>query len=243
MHSVRYRPALVAIVCVLGFMLATAFNTHARSTRIPPERAADLAGVIDAMERQRDDLQLRLAGLRSEVEVLDRQAAEDAGVRGTYARQLEEARRVAGLSPASGPGIEVTLSDASNVPAGEDPNDYLIHDFDVTAIVNALLAGGAQAVSVNGERVTSATSIRCAGTTILANSKRLASPYVVLAVGDPEALVGALGVDRAAKALIEDFSARYGLGAAVQRKPSLTVEAYQGSLQPSWAKSAEEGAR
>lgn len=234
--SSRYRPVLVVVFCVLGFMLAVAFNTKTRSSGVRPERAADLPGVVRDMERQRGALQERLSDLRERMSETERKAAADAGVRESFSRELEVARSAAGLTAVKGPGVEVTLGDGEEVPQGADPNDYLIHDYDVSGVVNALFAGGAEAVSVNGERVVVSTPIRCAGTTILVNSARLGNPYQIRAVGDPSELSGALLGDPTTGPLFETYKTTYGLDARVVVRDELTVPAYKGSARPGFAR-------
>ncbi len=97
----------------------------------------------------------------------------------------------AGLTPVSGRGVTITLKDA--VAIGElDIEDYIIHDSDVTAILDELKANGAQAISINGERLISTTKPVCAGPTIIVNDSRYPSPYVIKAIGDPDVLHDAI---------------------------------------------------
>ncbi|MBE0477147.1 MAG: DUF881 domain-containing protein [Coriobacteriia bacterium] len=227
---------MAVVFCVLGFMLAVAFNTKARSASVRPERAADLPAVVRDMERQRHALQDRLEDLRDSMAEADRLAAADAGVRESFSAELEAARAAAGLTAVQGPGVEILLGDGKDVPPGADPNDYLIHDYDLSGVVNALLAGGAEAVSVNGERIVATTPIRCAGTTILVNSTRLGNPYVVLAVGDPDALARSVLDDPMTGPVFGAYKTRYGLEARLVTRAEITVPSYRGSTQPAYAR-------
>jgi uncharacterized protein YlxW (UPF0749 family) len=235
-----YRPALVAVVAVLGLLVAVAFNTTQRAEEAPSERGSDLVTVVEELESDRDQLEERLAELREEMDVLEREAADDSGVRETYSAELERAREAAGLTAVVGPGVEITLGDGTDVSLGGDPNDYLIHDRDLSAVVNALLAGGAEAVDVDGERVVATTPIRCAGTTVLVNASRLGSPYVIRAVGDPETLEEAVMDDSAASLLFTQYKSQFGLQADIDRQLELTIEPYRGGLRPEYVSGAEE---
>lgn len=241
MNSIVYRPALIIVVGILGFFVAVSFNTTTRLAEARPQRAADLAGVVRGMEQQRTELEDRLAELRVEMTDLEHAAAETAGVSETFSRELELARQHAGLTPVRGPGLEILLGDGSDVASGADPNDYLIHDTDVAAVVNALLAGGAEAIDVNGERIVATTPIRCAGTTILVNATRLGSPYTIQAVGDPVALEAALSGDPVASLLMTAYKSQFGLQVSVTQVPELEVAEYRGSLRPQYAGPAGEG--
>jgi uncharacterized protein YlxW (UPF0749 family) len=97
----------------------------------------------------------------------------------------------AGLIPVSGKGIVITMEDA--LATGElDIEDYIIHDSDVNAILDELKANGAEAISINGERVVFSTKPVCAGPTIIVNESRYPPPYVIKAIGDPDVLYNAI---------------------------------------------------
>ena len=108
---------------------------------------------------------------------------------------LTEAQLLAGLTPVQGPGIIVTLNDsqklAPHIPAGFAPPN-LIHDTDIAAVVNELKAAGAEAISVNGQRLVATSAIRCVGPTIFINYTPQAPPFVIKAIGDSKALQTAM---------------------------------------------------
>lgn len=232
MHRDTHRPALVAVFVVLGLLIAVAFNTTIRLAEARPSRSSDLVDVVRSMESQRRELQDRLAALRSDLGELERTAAEDAGVSTSFTQKLDDVRQAAGLSEVRGPGVEVVLGDGTQVAPGADPNDYLIHDTDIAAVVNALFVGGAEAVEVNGERLVATTPIRCAGTTILVNSTRLGSPYVVRAIGNPAALEAAVLEDDAASLIFTAYASQFGLDVSITPVEALTVTAFRGSTRP-----------
>jgi len=243
MHQQRtsYRPALALVVGVLGFLIAMAFNTTSRLAEARPSRASDLVEVVREMELQRHDLQDRLSDLRGELAELEREAAEDSGIARSFSRELERVREAAGFVALTGPGVEVVLGDGTDVVASADPNDYLIHDTDIAAVVNALFVGGAEAVDVNGERVVATTPIRCAGTTVLVNSTRLGSPYTIRAIGLPAALEASVLGDDTASLLFDVYKDQYGLQVSISRKSEVTVAEYRGSMRPQYAKPVDGG--
>jgi uncharacterized protein YlxW (UPF0749 family) len=242
MHRSPYRPALVLVFVVLGLFISVAFNTTSRLAEARPSRASDLVEVVQDMEQQRDELQNRLAELRSDLARLEREAADDSGVSQSFSAELDRVRQAAGLSAVTGPGVEVVLGDGSEVAPGADPNDYLIHDTDIAAVVNALFVGGAEAVEVNGERLVATTPIRCAGTTILVNSARLGSPYIIKAIGDPVALERAVQEDEAASLLFDVYSNQYGLKVTMTPSSGLEVVGFRGSMRPQYSRPAGGGA-
>ncbi len=233
----RFRaPLSLAIVfAVLGVMGAAAFNSRAAPSQPPVGRRADLVQVVTRMEETKSTLEDRLAGLREELSALEDEAAEGAGMRDSFREELESVRALAGLTQLRGPGVEVMLDDASQVPSGVDPNACLIHDYDLSAVVNALFAAGAEAVSINDERIVPTTAVRCAGNTILVNSTRVGAPYTVRAIGDAEELESALREDEAAGPVFESYPQTYGLSAKVDRRDELILPAYRGRLRAEYA--------
>jgi uncharacterized protein YlxW (UPF0749 family) len=105
--------------------------------------------------------------------------------------KLQIARLKAGLLDVKGPGIILTLDDAP-ARVTEEPNLLIIHDTDIRKILNELKKAGAQAISINDERITSTSEQICAGPTIRINGNRYSVPYVVKAIGDPDALFEAI---------------------------------------------------
>ncbi len=234
------RPALVAVIAVLGFLVAVAFNTTRQFDTIHPERATDLASVVRGLEAERTELQGRLAELRDRMDMLESEAAENSGVSDAYTRELSAVRQAAGLTAVTGPGVEVVLGDGNDVAVDADPNDYIIHDTDITAVVNALFNGGAEAIDINGERIVATTPIRCAGTTVLVNSTRLGSPYVIHAIGDPVALEQAVEEDPVAALLFSTYKSQYGLQTDISQMDEVVIEAYKGTLRPMYVGVSEE---
>lgn len=236
-----YRPALVIVVGALGFLLAIAFNTTRGLAEARPERASDLVDVVRNLESERDFLQTRLADLRARMGDLEQEAADAEGLRGSFTSELDSVKAAAGLTAVEGPGVEVVLGDSTSVSPGSDPNDFVIHDTEIAAVVNALLAGGAEAVDVNGERIVASTPIRCAGTTVLVNAARLGNPYVIHAIGDPDALVEAVKSDADAARLMDVYAKQFGLQTSIATRQRITVSPFLGSVSPRYISLAAGG--
>lgn len=207
------RVALPLAALVLGFLavLAAAQPRTAPSRETRRIELADLIVLQDARVREH----------RAEIEELEARldAIRGGGRGGSVDDLLAQADRLARLSGGGGlegPGITVTLDDSSSShsPTG-DPNDLVIHEQDIQTVVNAVWAAGAEAVAVNGERLTATSAVRCAGNTLLLHGEVHSPPYVIRAIGDAAALADALprqaGMDR----LLEDVQA-FGLGLEVE---------------------------
>lgn len=239
--TVRPGVPLLAACLALGIALAVGYNTFARAADDPTDRATSLIDLVDALETERVGLEGDLASLRERMSGLEARAAEEAGMAESFGRELEDVRALAGLTEVRGEGVVVTLSDADAVPGGQDPDPFVIHDFDVVAVVNALFSGGAEAIEVNGERIAPKTAIRCVGNTVLVNVTRLGVPYVITARGDADTLDAALREDSTAGPLFDAYRTQYGLKTSIQKKSSVTVSAYRGSLGAEYAASVGNG--
>ncbi|SDG75644.1 DUF881 domain-containing protein [Desulfosporosinus hippei] len=125
-------------------------------------------------------------------------------------QQVHEAMMNAGLVELVGPGVQITLDDSTRVATGdEDQNKYYIHEEYIREILNALWNGGAEAVAINGQRVTTHTEVFCGGSFIQINGTRQMPPYVIGAIGDSHNLSAALkfyGWDR-----LGEFQEQYGI--------------------------------
>ena len=155
-----------------------------------------------------------------------------------------EARRAsldapfAGLGAVRGPGLVVVLSDSTlrESPTG-DPNDLVIHEQDLQAVVNALWAGGAEAIAINGERITALSAVRCVGNTLLLHGSVYAPPYRVSAIGDARTLEFALDASEDVAAF-RQAAADFRLGYQIKRRSSMALPAYRGVDTMSVAKVA-----
>lgn len=106
--------------------------------------------------------------------------------------ELNRVKMLAGLTAVQGPGIAVTLDDKPGFDVIQDTADALVHDSDVRHVLDLLKASGAAALSVNDQRLVNSSYVFCIGPTILCNMQRLTPPYVIRAIGDPEALQAAI---------------------------------------------------
>jgi len=209
--------------------------TAARSEPPSPEgrlpRQYRLAALI---ERQQDTA----AKLRREIESLraDVQAASlgpDKAAAATRAASLRSSQLAAGLVALRGPGMRVELADSTREesPSG-DVNDLVIHSSDVQAVVNALWRSGAEAISINGERLVGTSAVLCVGNTLLLNGTVHSPPYVM----------SALGADRnkfEADALVQrlhEHAKAFSLKFSVRSVNTVTVAAYDGSTTPKYAR-------
>lgn len=233
---------LAPLVFVLAGAMFVASAATADGTDIRGGRITDLAGLAESEADQLEELRNEQARLTAEVESLTealRDTAEPAVV--TEAREL---RRPAGLDPVSGPGLTVTLSDAPEAvldTAETDVNNLVVHQQDIQAVVNALWAGGAEAMTVQGQRVVSTTGIRCVGNTVVLHDVPYAPPYVISAIGPTDAMLESIYASPYIGFYLEVVE-RYQLGWELEVESELQMPGYVGSTAVEYARPTGEGA-
>ncbi|MDD2234342.1 MAG: DUF881 domain-containing protein [Desulfitobacteriaceae bacterium] len=139
-------------------------------------------------------------------------------------QQLLDAKRNAGLNSMNGPGLQITLDDSNRQAEGADTQNYVIHEAYIRQLVNILWSGGAEAISVNDQRITSDTEFFCSGPFIQINGTRQMTPYVISAIGDSHNLQSALNFHYVWDQL-EDFQNQYGIIRELEVLDNVTVPA------------------
>jgi uncharacterized protein YlxW (UPF0749 family) len=216
----RARTMVALTMAVAGLLLAVTYDQAAASAQ---GRAQVRAALIDDIRRDSavtDELAAQVETLRAEVTSTREELLAASAVGQRALDILAQAERGAAAVPVTGPGLLVTLANADpkadDDPVGggtteEDPRGR-VRDGDLQLVVNALWAAGAEAVSINGQRLGPATAIRFAGEAVLVDFRPVTNPYEVSAIGDPDTLstkflaspeVGALAV------ISESFGLRF----------------------------------
>ena len=183
--------------------------------------------VSNELQRQAESLSAELAGERDAA--LAQSQAGDA-----TASRLARLEAMTGLTAVSGPGVRVVIGDArpkaqtdpvtgQPVVVPPDENGRIL-DRDIQSVVNALWSAGAEAVTVNGERLSTTTPIRAAGDAILVDLMPVGSPYRIEAIGDPDILLPNF-VDSVAARRFETYVTTYGIGFRVDRSDRLRMRA------------------
>lgn len=175
----RARRVFTVIAClVIGVLFSVAYLQVVERA---PGRATARSGLIQDIEQRQehtDGLAGRAEALQAEVFRLREEALAD-----TSLGQLREVEAAAGMRKVTGDGVVVTMADGPNA-ASERLAQVL--DVDLQLVTNALWASGAEAISVNGQRLTADTPIRAAGSAIVVGNAHVISPYEVSAIGPPE---------------------------------------------------------
>ena len=220
---------------ILGFMFVAAWLTNDNRLNRLGFMSGDQRGrvqenVVDLVTYQR--LQQEVDMLRKKESNLEQAVAHGSVGSQALNEQLQDAKVMAGLTELEGPGVKVTLRD--NTKAGPFPKDSdLIHDVDLLRVTNELFAAGAEAVSVNGERLVSTSSIRCAGPTILIDDVKVASPFVVLAIGNQSVLYSSFTMNGG---MMTELASASPTMVSISKEDNIRIPAYLGVTTTKTAK-------
>jgi uncharacterized protein YlxW (UPF0749 family) len=224
---------LVPVVLLFAGLLFTTTATTANGTDLRNDRRPELANLITERKHDVAAAEAQASHLRRQIEAATgAEAGSDARVAEQRTRGQAE-QGPAGLVAVHGPGVTVKLNDAPRRPDGSrptgSPDDLVVHQQDVQAVVNALWAGGGEAMSIMGVRVISTSAVRCVGNTLLLDGRVYSPPFVVTAIGDPMLLQHALDASDGVRAF-RDAATDFGLGYEVKVEGDVTVPAYEGSV-------------
>ena len=212
----------IACVCmVLGFMLAIQFRTTQDIKESKPiQRIEVLTERLKNLEEENQSLQNELNDMRSSSgEEHSQKMAQDIVL-------------LSGSTAVEGPGIIINIDDSSQKStAGEDMNLYLVHDEDLLKVINELRAAGAEAISINGQRLTATSEIRCAGPTVSVNNVRSAPPFEIRAIGSINDLENAINM----RGGVADTLKVWGINMTLQSSERVWIPAYKNPISHKYA--------
>ena len=143
--------------------------------------------------------------------------------------EIKVSNAVLGLSDVTGEGVEITLQDNQDVTTETATNDisyYVVHDIDILSVVNELKNAGAEAISINGERIINTTSITCAGNVAQINGEKVGAPFIIRAIGKSETLYEALNRPGGYIELLNDS----GIVSNIKKSNNITIQKYKGAI-------------
>ncbi|WP_245630444.1 DUF881 domain-containing protein [Granulicoccus phenolivorans] len=230
--SGRARIATILTMVVIGVMLS-ASALHARGTDLRPTRNTSLAGLVEDKSASNRELARRVSALRAEVDALGVPSQTDGGQART---ELARVAAAAGTEPVHGPAVTVVLSDApTSVRAPDIDQDLLVvHQQDIQAVANAMWQAGAEAMTIQGQRVLATTGIKCVGNSVVLHGIPYAPPYEITAIGDTGRIRQSLQ-DSAHLRAYRQFADAYHLGYEVNTQADAELPGYQGALTLKYA--------
>ena len=231
--------ALVPVVALAAGLLFATSGRTAQGTDLRAGDVTELSGLIHQRERGIADQEQQLAELQKQVQQLtDQAASRNSGVAGAK-HEGDQGAVSAGLVALTGPGVEITLDDAPTRPDGTlppnaRPDDLVIHQSDVQAVVNAVWASGADGVAIMDQRLDATSAVRCVGNVLLLQGRTYSPPFVITAIGNVDAVKSQLAASPQVAVLQQAVEA-FGLTFTVRAKPQVTLPKFTGSLDLQYA--------
>ena len=229
-----------AVFLVAGILFVTSM-VSSRGMDLRAGRYDDLDGLANAQAKDLEGLRARAAALTSEV---DRLTADLGTVGGNAEQKKAKALEApAGLSPVSGPGVTITLDDAPKQAldaAGDDlsaVSELLVHQQDIQAVVNSLWAGGAEAMTIQDQRVVSTTGVKCVGNVVILHGVPYSPPYRITAIGPTDDMLTSVTTSPYIQLYLRVVG-ESGLGWSVETHDSVDLPGYTGSTELEYAKPA-----
>lgn len=227
---------LIGIFCfILCFAVTLQYKSVIRNNSVNNnklQRTADLQNELINVKQELIDLKKENLQLSTDLETYRNEAAKNSDGSALLKKELDNALMLAGLTDAEGPGVTVEISDSKAPTAANEPgSSYIVHDSDLRDVVNELCTAGAEAVSINGERIIATSGIRCVGNVIMVNNKRCAPPFVINAIGDAAALEAGLNIREG----IVDVLKLYNIEVNVTKMSKIVIEKYSGTLSFKYA--------
>ena len=225
-------PAFLVGLLLIGLLFTTAAMHVQRDAGVVSAEKTSLIEQIDQSSERSTGLEDQVSDLEDDILEIETRAGQNMA-EGEELRQLmAAAQAVVGTAPVTGPGIVVTVNNPA--PGGEfdecDPSLQVVLDYDLQQVLNGLWAVGAEAVSINDERVTPLTAMRSVNDVILVNIRPIAPPYVISAIGDPQGLAGDFLDGPGGKYLQQIFQS-CGIQFTIDNRESLRLPRGAASLQ------------
>jgi uncharacterized protein YlxW (UPF0749 family) len=214
----------------LGFLIAAQLASEGPRVRYTTQERTPLVETATGLQTEQDGLKTRILQIRAQIQAIESEGAGAADLVKQLNARLEQARIAGGLIALTGSGIVLQLEDSKEpVPPGGSESDYLVGSRDIRAVVEQLWGAGAEAIAVNGERITPTSAVIDIGTSLLVNSAYLAPPYQISALG-PADLYDRLSASPGFVDFVRARSDGYGIRVSIAEPQSVDIPAFVGTV-------------
>ena len=225
-----WQVTLTVALLALGFLVAAQLAAERPRIRYTTQERSPLVETALALQASQDSLKARILELRGQIQAQEERGQGSQALLRDLNAQLDLARLQAGLVALTGSGFAIRLEDSDQpMPPGANKDDYLVSARDVRTVIEDLWLAGAEAVAVNGERVTPTTAFIEIGQTVLVNSAYLAPPYTISAIG-PADLYDRLSTAATWADFLASRSAAFGIRVLLATPASVDVPAFAGTV-------------
>lgn len=230
----------VPLVCLLAGLLLAATHGVSGGAEI---RRSDAPRLVDLVREAQSSVN-RLSAQRDELanKIDSTHGRSSNAALAAMLRRAAELAGEAGMDPVHGPGLVVTLQDAQRdangrFPRDASPDDLVVHQQDIQAVLNALWSAGAEAIQMQDQRIIATSVPRCVGNTLLLNGRTYSPPYTITAIGNAAAMQAALAAAPLVT-LYKQYVVRFGLGYREEVKPDVQIVGHSEPVRTHFAQPA-----
>ena len=216
---------IIFVICVaVGFLIAiSAKLTNGQHLFVSPNVINDLKTTIESEKQESTSVLELIAKDKDELKKLQGTSTSDSTFKAQLSKELENYKTISGAYDLRGEGVTVTIDDGTRpLLEGEDPNNVLVHDADLLSILNELKTAGAEAISVNGQRLVNTSEIACSGYSVRINNQFFARPFVISAIGDSKRMAAVMVAPESYGSLLKE----YGLTFEVKISDDILIKRY-----------------
>lgn len=223
---------------ILGFVLTIQLmNMNEDYSFVSLKTMSDLQNEVNKEKAELENLLGLLRDKKNRLEEYQKASENEVSIVEVLHSEINKLKLYSGFVDLEGSGIIVKLSDAEReMYEWEDPVNLIIHEEDVVAILNELRFAGAEAISINGQRIISNTKIKCAGPTITIDEHTYGQPFIIKAIGDPATLEAAVKSPESHGYMLSEF---YGIIVESQTSPRVRIPKHTGSVSTQYIKLKE----
>jgi len=233
---------LLGIMCtILGIVLSMQFRVvqgNYLDGRIPSQRALELQIELKKAQDEKQSLKDTIDKYEKNLKMIEESASKDSAIIKGLNEELEKYKRFGGFTRVKGPGIEMVIDDPPKDLEFDYDNSVIMAQYEyLLRIINYLNSAGAEAISINDQRIVANTEIQLAGSSLKINSVPTAPPYIIKAIGDSDTLKSSLDWRFGIVSEMRDY---WNLQVDIKKVEEITIERYNGIIKFKYAESADE---
>ncbi len=220
---------LSLILLVTGFILSFSYQRAQIEKHIAVQnnewkKEDSLRSQILSLQKTNRELAGELQGLQQNVQKKESKLADQEEISSKLVKDLKELRMIVGNVKVIGEGVEVSLQDSSYIPEGANPNDFIVHEEHIRSVIDELHVSGAEAIAINGQRISHDTYIACIGPVVSVDGNQYPAPFVITAIGNSSTLEKSLNLYLVGKIVNDGVEVRVEKESAIEMEPFITEE-------------------
>ncbi len=239
MQNKKFKATLFMLTLLLGILFVMQYRSLSTGVKYMGMKDMYISSIeLDAQQAEVDQLKIKKEELQAKIQTFeDAKSSRSSDFETVMEDEIESTRVLSGLTAVEGPGVVIIVSDGTReLNEYEDANVVLVHDIDIRSMVDDLRNAGAEAISINGQRVVfNKSKIQCVGPTIKINDQVFAPPYIIEAIGDRKYLESAIN----APGSYSDSLRTWGIFVEVNTSISVSIPAYEGGMNYNYISEVE----